>query len=107
MRAGTDRDCATWLPGEIAGYGRGVASLLRSLGRLHDHRLDGHVGMRTVTSGFHLCDGVNDVHAGDHTAEYRVAIAAGFMVEEIVVDQIDEELRSGAVDVVGARHRQG
>src|SRR4051794_32155624 len=70
--------------------------LARSLG-------DRHVGGRNVLvaaaiRGRHLGDLVDDVHAGGDLAEHGVAVVrrAG-VVEELVVDQVHEELRGGAV----------
>src|SRR6188474_397092 len=77
--------------------------------RLGDGHIRGrHVLMARARGGRHLRNLVDDVHARGDLAEYRVTVVrrAG-MIEETVVHQVDEELRGGAVDVIGARHGEG
>ncbi len=50
----------------------------------------------------HVRDLVDHIHSADHLAEDR--IASSVIVERAVVDVIDEELASGGVRIVGARH---
>src|SRR5258708_26193367 len=59
-----------------------------------------------LAPGFHRCNLVDDIHAVGYAREHGVAEIAARVIEKIVVLQVDEELRSCAVDVVGARHRQ-
>src|ERR1700733_12655745 len=47
---------------------------------------------------------VDLLHAFAHAPELRVAVVARAVIEKLVVLQVDEELRGGAVDVAGARH---
>jgi hypothetical protein len=73
---------------------------------VHHHLIDRHVAVAATPRGRNRGDGIDDVHARDHATEHRIAVIAGLVVQEVVVDQIDEELRRRAVDVAGARHRQ-
>ena len=47
---------------------------------------------------------VDDVHAVGYPAEYGVAEIARAVIQEVVVAQVDKELRRRAVDDAGARH---
>ena len=60
-----------------------------------------------LAAGLNRRDLIDDVHALGHLGEHRVAEIAARVVEKIIVLQIHKKLRRGAVDVVGARHRQG
>src|SRR6185436_18740014 len=81
-----------------------------------DHRrgFDHHGLLRHVAAegparaGRRLRDLGHHVHAVDHLAEHRVApaVLAG-IVEEVVVLDVDEELRARRVRVAGARHGDG
>src|SRR5215469_6825746 len=84
---------------------------VRSGGRHASRRLDHDVLERRVLvalarPGVDSRNPVDDVHAFTHAAEHRVTEVARAVVEKGVVGEVDEELRGGAVDVAGARHRQ-
>src|SRR5678815_4550950 len=76
--------------------------------RLGDHDVGRrHVLVAGTIRGRDLGDLVDDVHAGGDLAEYRVTVVGRpTVIEEVIVDQVHEELRSGAVHHVGARHRE-
>ena len=60
-------------------------------------------------AGRRLRDLVDHVHPLDHLAEHRVAVALRVRraeVQELVVGDVDEELRGRGVGVAGARHRE-
>ena len=67
---------------------------------------DRHIIEAALAPGFDRGDLVDHVHAFGDAREHRVAEIAARVIEKIVVLQVDEELRGGAVDVVGARHGQ-
>ena len=69
-------------------------------------RLDRHVVVHAATARLDLGHGVDHRHAVGDAAEHGIAGAAATRVEVGVVDQVDEELRGGAVRIVGARHRE-
>src|SRR3984957_16639543 len=71
---------------------------------LHDDRLDRNIVETAPPAGLDRRDLVDHVHAFGHPRENGVAEVAARVIEKVVVFQIDEELRGGAVDVVGARH---
>src|ERR1700722_5856862 len=75
-----------------------------SLDALHDHRIHRDIVAAAPAAGLDRRDLIDDVHAVGDAREYGVAEVAARVVEKVVVLQIDEELRGGAVDVVGARH---
>ena len=67
-----------------------------------------HVLMAAAIAGFDAADFVDDLGAGRNLAEYAVTPALGTwrgVIEEIIVGNIDEELRSRRMRVAGARHR--
>lgn len=68
-----------------------------------DYGFNRHVVVVAVAFGGHAFDGVNDILAFYHFAEYGVAPAVqawGGVVEEVVVFGVDEELGGGAVRVI-------
>src|SRR5271154_463879 len=71
---------------------------------LHDDRLDRYIVETALAAGLDRSDLVDDVHSLGDAREDGVAEVAARMIEEVVVLQIDEELRGRAVDVIGARH---
>src|SRR5665213_3619645 len=79
----------------------------RDFARGDDHHvLHRHIVMTATPTGLHRGDLIHDIHAVHDLAEYGITIGAGLVIEELIVLEVDEELRGGAVDVVGARHRQ-
>src|SRR5271156_6322127 len=73
---------------------------------LHDHGLDRDIVEAALAAGLDRRNLVDDVHALGYPRENGVAEVAARVIEEVVVLQVDEELRGRAVDVVGARHRE-
>ena len=70
---------------------------------LDGYWLDGHIFVGSALAGGDLGHRVDDVHSLNHATEYGVAEACRClvpMVEEIVVRQVDEELRRGRVNDV-------
>src|SRR5688572_23053937 len=64
--------------------------------------------MPALVSGWHRHDLVHDVHAFNDLAEHGVAVAVlPRVVQEVVLADVDEELRGRRVRVRGARHRDG
>src|ERR1700722_15602610 len=80
------------------------ASGRNSLDALHDDRIHRDIVEAAPAAGLDRRNLVDDVHAVGDAREYGVAEVAARVIEEVVVLQIDEELRGRAVDVVGARH---
>src|SRR5690606_40330839 len=62
---------------------------------------------RSTNAGVHRGDLRHYVLTAHDLAEYRVAEVTRAVVEKIVVGDVDEELRGGAVDHRGARHGEG
>ncbi|MPN33089.1 hypothetical protein SDC9_180572 [bioreactor metagenome] len=63
--------------------------------------------MHTARAGLGSGDFVDDVHSFDHFAEDAVAVVLGrrrLEVEEIIVDEVDEELRRRRINHIGAGH---
>src|SRR4029079_9673717 len=83
-----------------------AGSLLNASGRRDCDGLCPHVLGAGLCAGLDRGNRIHDFHARIDAPEHGVAVVARLVVEEVVVDQVDEELRGGAVDVVGARHRQ-
>src|SRR6202789_1879881 len=73
---------------------------------LHDHGLDRDIVEAALAAGLDRRNLVDDVHAFSYPRENGVAKVAARVIEEVVVLQVDEELRGCAVYVVGARHRE-
>src|SRR6202050_3540307 len=70
------------------------------------HILHRCIAMTLALSGGNRGNAFDHIHALRDATKYCVAVPARSLIEEIVVGQIDEELRGGAVDFIGARHRQ-
>src|SRR5258708_4587877 len=70
----------------------------------HDDRLDRDIVETAPPAGLDRGDVVDHVYAFGGGGKYRVAEVAARVIEKFVVLQIDEKLRGGTVDVVGARH---
>ncbi len=74
---------------------RPVAPLLGRLDardRLDHYRFDRYVLVSRAIAGFYCGYRIDDVHPRIDTAEYRITIVAGLVIEKIVVGHIDEEL---------------
>src|SRR5262245_16955793 len=99
----TRRSARRASPGRAAGP---AGSLLNASSRLDRDRLGRHVLVAALVAGLDRGNRIHDFHARIDAPEHGVTVVARLVVEEVVVDQVDEELRGGAVDVVGARHRQ-
>src|SRR5690606_24354784 len=79
-------------------------------GALDDHVFLRHVLMEAAGAGLDLADRVDHVHALADLAEHAIAPAlqiSGLEIEEVVVGDVDEELRGGRVRGLGARHGDG
>ena len=74
--------------------------------RLHDDRRHRPVAHRLV--GRRRADRLDDVHALDHLAEDGVLRrrARVEVVEEVVADEVDEDLRAAGVGLARVRHRE-
>src|SRR5690606_16901107 len=86
------------------------ATLFKDLGLLDDHVLDRHVLVEAAVAGFHALDLVDHVGAFGDLAEHGVAPAVGGgggEIQEIVVGDVDEELRGSRMRVAGAGHGHG
>src|SRR5665213_2854588 len=70
-----------------------------------DDRRQGHV----AGAGGHGADLVDHVHALDDLAEDRVAVAVARLrlVQEVIVLDVDEELRGCGIGIVRPRHGDG
>src|ERR1041384_4332220 len=74
---------------------------------MDDHRLDGNVLVQPAVARARLLDFMHHVHAFGHLSEDRVAVAVGarvFVIEQVVVRDVDEELRRGAVETTTLEH---
>jgi hypothetical protein len=81
--------------------------VVESLHSLNDHVLDRDILVLAKGAGFDISDFVYDVHALDHLPENGITESHGrgiFLIEKVVVLDIDEKLGSGAMNKVGSRH---
>ena len=84
----------------------GAAGLQRDC-FVDDHSVKGHVIVVALACGAHFFDGIHNLLALDHFAEYGVAPALpgrSGVVEELVVHYVDEKLCCRAVGIAGAGH---
>src|SRR5262245_58014416 len=75
--------------------------------RVDHHRIYRHILVHAAVTGFYFFNRMHDVHAFDDLTEDRVAITAGrsiFVIQKIIVLNVDKKLRRGAVNHVGPRH---
>src|SRR5262249_7069212 len=74
--------------------------------RLDHHVLDRHVSMSAEGARRYVVDLVHDIQALDNSAEHAIAhvISHLALVEELVVLDVDEKLRRGAVGLDGSCH---
>src|SRR6185436_20008599 len=73
--------------------------------RLDHHRLDRHVLVHAAVGRRHGDDLVDHVHAAHDLAEHGIAVAVlPGVVEELIVVNVDEELRGRGIGIAGARH---
>src|SRR5262245_66641345 len=78
--------------------------------RFDHYRIHRHILMTAPIAGAHLLDALDDVHSLDHATEYRVAEFCGHrapVIQKIIVLDVDEQLRGGAVHLARARNGDG
>src|SRR5258706_9899419 len=88
------------------GVNRPLGRCLHTAGRVDDHVFHRRVGVPLAAAGGDRGDLIDDLQTGDHAAKDRVAMVARAVIEKLVVLEIHEELRGGAVRGIGARHGQ-
>ena len=60
--------------------------------------------MTATIAGSDSGDNIDNVHTVADLTKYRVTKVSAAMVEEVVIVQVDEELRRSAVDSTGSSH---
>src|SRR6185437_306025 len=97
---------ATQLPPDTpARHAKWSCALLFRSSRGDDrHILERRILIALPPPGPDARDPVDDVHPLRDPPENGVAEIARAVIEEVVVGEVDEELRGGAVDFAGARH---